>query len=83
MEIISGLITREEALEIIESLHSRDWSRDIKYISDLLNMSASDFENYINRHPVPHDHYASDIKLLHILHAAYRMTVKKLIFPHS
>jgi len=77
MEIISGLMSREEAFEIIESHLTYDWSRDIKYISDLLNMTASDFAVYINRSPVSHDRYPSDIKLLRALQAIYKMASNK------
>lgn len=76
MEIISGLISREDALNIIGAQQTYDWSRDISYISDLLCMADSDFADYIQRPQIPHDHYASDIKLLRILNTIYRTLQK-------
>jgi N-acetyl sugar amidotransferase len=65
--ILSGQITRDEALNILDTQPYQsdvDLSQDINYITKKMGWSDSYLSEYISRLPVSHDKYKTEIHLL-------------------
>lgn len=78
--ICSGQITKPDAIKkLSEPLYEADELKtDIEYFLKKMQMSEEEFNNYLNRPPVPHTHYKTDQKYWNIYFKLIRL-LKKII----
>jgi hypothetical protein len=76
--VISGQMTREEALESISGIaypSTAELEADKQYFMKKMGWTTADLDSYLRRPPRPHDEYPSERWLWELLVGAYRRLV--------
>lgn len=79
--IISGQLSRQEALENLQSIPyptEQALADDIDYFLKKMKWSKQDLETYLKRPPKPHNYYGTEIHLWNQIHHSYYQ-LKKLL----
>jgi len=82
-QILSGLIDKKEALQILQKpiLDKKQNKEDVDYIIKKLDLEKDDFDLLISRKPLNYQNYRNYHELIKILRPLIKMAVKMNFLP--